>query len=149
MLNVLVGILSLVLAGNALGATWALFALADRWNAPWMALLIPFLLNWLLHFNQHPAGSWRALLCLLGLWVAIIQCNFIVGGALVAAHLGKPLWPWLFMIGPEMAFAVARAHMQWIDLAAYTAGSVVALWIGRGSRPKPRRGSPSRALRSS
>jgi hypothetical protein len=134
MLNTLIGTLTLLLAGNALGATWALIALADRWNAPWMALVIPLLLTGLLRFNQHPGGLWRALLCLLGLGVAIAQCNFIVGGALVAAHLGKPLWPWLFMIGPEMAFAVARAHLSWIDLLAYAGGSALALWLGYGRR---------------
>ena len=145
MLNVLIGTLTLLLAGNALGATWALFALADSWNAPWMVLAIPLLLNGLLHFIQHPRGLWRALLCLLGLWVAILQCNFIVGGALVAAHMGKPLWPWLFMIGPEMAFAVARAHLNWVHLLAYAVGSLFALWLGYG---RPARAGRQRVRRA-
>ena len=147
MLNVLIGLVSLLLAGNALGAAWALAALPDAWNAPWMALIVPLLLGVLLRFNQHPAGWWRGLLCLGGFWIAVIQCNFIIGGALVAAHLGKPLWPWLKMIGPEMAFAVAYAHLHWIDLAAYLVGSVVALWWGRGRvqwAPVGRRGMKTR-----
>lgn len=146
MLNVLIGLVSLLLAGNALGAAWALAALPDPWNAPWMALLVPLLLGALLRYNQHPPGLWRGLLCLLGLWIAIAQANFIIGGALVAAHLGKPLWPWLAMIGPEMAFAVARAHLHWVDVLAYLLGSVLALWWGWGKKTTDaRRGPRARA----
>jgi hypothetical protein len=52
------------------------------------------------------------------------------------------------MIGPEMSFAVARAHMQWIDLIAYASGSVLALWLGRGRRAPAGRSGRPRSLRS-
>jgi len=139
-LNWVLGIVAVILAGNALGGLWALLALLLGDRGPWLALLVPLPLTWLLMFNQHPAGWWRALLGLGGYLIALAQASFLIGAAIVAAHLGKGLWPWIFDIGPEMAFAVSRARVGWLELACFVGGAALALWMGYGiSTRRPKR----------
>lgn len=153
MLNWFLGIVSVVLAGNALGGLWALLALLLGDQGPWLALLVPLPLTWLLRFNQHPGGWWRALLGLSGYLIALTQASFLMGAAIVAAHLGRGLWPWIFDIGPEMAFAVSRARLGLVEYLCYFSGAVLAAWMGFGPRQKkvarapakPRKRAPAKA----
>ncbi len=153
MLNWLLGIVSVVLAGTALGGLWALLALLLGDSGPWLALLVPLPLTWLLLYNQHPGGWWRALLGLSGYLIALAQASLLMGAAIVAAHLGKGLWPWIFDIGPEMAFAVSRARLGVVEYLCYFSGAVLATWMGFGpqrsnasaARPKQRKRAPAKA----
>lgn len=138
-MNWILGIIAVLLAGNAVGGLWALLALLLGDRGPWLALLVPLPLTWLLAFNQHPGGWWRAILGLSGYLVALAQATFLIGAAIVAAHLGKGLWPWIFDIGPEMAFAVSRARFGWLEYVCFVGGAVLAVWLGLGSGRAKRR----------
>lgn len=129
-INFLLGILAALLVAAALGAIWSLTGLAGSGRASWFAPLAAVVLALVLRFNNHAPGGLRALVCTLLLALTAAHANYLMAAGFIAGQMGLELLDALRIIGPDMAFSVARAHADAGDALAYAIALVLALLLG-------------------
>lgn len=115
-----------VLLSLCVGAVWAVVALFTRDQAAWMVLpaalvavagsaSVPPRLRWL-----------RALFAIVLTFVSVAYAFALIAASIVAGSLDVPLLVTLGRIGPEMAFALAKARTGPVALAMLAAGALLA-----------------------
>lgn len=129
-INFLLGILAALLVAAALGAIWSLTGLAGSGRASWFAPLAAAVLALVLRFNNHPPGIARSLVCVLLLTLTAAHASYLMAAGFIAGQMGLELVDALRIIGPDMAFSVARAHADGGDALAYAIALAVALLLG-------------------
>lgn len=128
--NGLLGAIAAVLAATALGAIWSLIGLAGSARASWMAIPSALVLALVLRFNKHPPGMPRAIICTLLMALTIAYANWLMAAGFIAGQMGLGLVEATYIIGLDMALAVAKAQNTSWDLICYAAALVIALVLG-------------------
>ncbi len=118
-INFILGAVAGLLAAAAIGAVWSLIGLATGGRAAWMAPVAGLLLLLMLRFNGHPPGWRRAVAAVLLLVFTMAHANYVMASGFIAASTGRDLLDALTLIGPDMAFAVAKAHASSIEWLCY------------------------------
>lgn len=129
-INFLLGTLAALLVAAALGAIWSLAGLAGSGRASWFAPVAALVLALVLRFNNHPPGTSRGLACTGLLLLTAAHANYLMAAGFIAGQMGLELLDALHLIGPDMAFSVARAHTEGSDALAYGIALVLALLLG-------------------
>jgi hypothetical protein len=142
-IDFLVGALAAIMAASCAGAVWALMRLITGNQAALLAILCAVLLVYLLQKLAFGAGIVRAVAAALLTTIAIVHACYIAAAGMIAAEMSFGLLESMRRIGPEMAFAMARAHTSIFDIAVYAIAVILAFALGykewRGAGKKIRR----------
>jgi len=139
-INFILGAIAGLLAAAAIGAVWSLIGLATGGRAAWMAPVAALLLLVILRFNGHAPGWRRATASALLMLITIAHANYVMASGFIAASTGRGLLDALSLIGPDMAFAVVRAHSspwEWLSYALALLGCLVLGYRQPGEFGRP------------
>jgi hypothetical protein len=143
-INLVLGFIAALLAAAAIGAIWSLVGLAGAGRAAWVAPLAAVVMAWLLRFNNHPPGAFRAAASALLLLLTSAHANYLMAAGFIAGQMGLDLLDALRIVGLDMALAVTRAHTDAGDWVAYALA--LALAVAMGFR-QPGEATVGRAIR--
>ena len=129
-INFLLGVLAALLVAAALGAIWSLTGLASSGRAAWFAPVAALVLALVLRFNNHEPGWTRAWLCTLLLALTAAHANYLMAAGFIAGQMGLGLLDALRVIGLDMAYSVARAHSDRVDLVVYAVAVGISMLLG-------------------
>ena len=114
------------------GAVWSVVALLVRGDAPFMAAPTAIVVVYALDYLKLPRGGARAAGALLLYAAAIVYAHYLNAASIVAAQLGVSFVDALVRVGPEMAYALATARGNGVDLAILVAiGALLAGYVAR------------------
>lgn len=130
-----------LLLALCVGAVWPVVALFSRGDAAWMALAAGLVAACSVGLLAIETPWVRALLAAALTLVSIAYAKYLTAAAAVTAVMGLPFRVVVATIGPEMAFAIARARLTPVDRLLLLAG--VALAVVGALRRTARQAQPS------
>jgi hypothetical protein len=109
--------LTALLLALCVGAVWPVVALVLRSDAAWMALFAALVAVFAVGLLALRTRWARAAIALLLTLVSVTYAQYLSAAAVVTSMLGIPFRTVLGSMGPEMAFALARARLSAVDAA--------------------------------
>ena len=116
------------------GAIWSVVALLTDGSANWMVLPAAAVVVWSLGFMPPLSGPARAVVAFLLLLACIVYAQLLNAASVLAGQLGLPFKEALLTMGPELAWAVARARTPvWALFLLLATAIVLAAYAYRGA----------------
>ncbi len=95
-----------------------------------MALIVAVCIALMLHSFGYAPGFKRALAALALMSLSVIYQGYLFAAGTIAGEMGFTLGESVKMIGPDLAYALMRAHLTQIELLCYGLALLLALLLG-------------------
>ncbi len=122
--------LFVLLSVASIAAIWSILSLISGGYGGYMALIVALCIVLMLHSFGYAPGGRRALMAALLMALSIVYQSYLFAAGTIAGEMGFSLSESIKMIGPELAFAIIRAHVTQVELVCYVASLFLALALG-------------------
>jgi hypothetical protein len=131
-----ISILTAILLAFCVGAIWPVIGLMRRSDAPWMVFVAAAVAIYAVRMIALHSRWMRVIAALSLTAISIAYAQYLAAAAVVTSVIGIPFRAVLTSMGPEMAFAVARARMSTSDAILIDAGLLLAAIGAVALRPR-------------
>lgn len=122
----ILALLTALLLALCVGAIWPVVGLMRKSDAGWMALVAAIVAIYGVRLVALERAWLRAVLGALLCASSVAYAQYLSAAAVVTSVIGIPFRAVLATMGPEMAYAIARARIGGIDAVLIDAGLVFA-----------------------
>ena len=113
-----------------MAAIWSILSLISGGFGGYMALIVAICIVLMLHSFGYAPGIMRGLVALSLMSLSVIYQAYLFAAGTIAGEMGFTLGESVKMIGPELAYALIRAHLTQIELVCYGLSLLLALVLG-------------------
>lgn len=122
--------LFVLLSVASIAAIWSILSLISGGFGGYMALIVAVCIVLMLHSFGYKPSFKRALAALVLMSLSIIYQAYLFAAGTIAGEMGFTLGESVKMIGPDLAYALIRAHLTQIELVCYGLALVFAFSLG-------------------
>lgn len=122
--------LFVLLSVASMAAIWSILSLISGGFGGYMALIIAVCIVLMLHSFGYAPGFMRALSSLVLMSLSVIYQAYLFAAGTIAGEMGFTLGESVKMIGPDLAYALIRAHQTQIELVCYGLSLFLAFLLG-------------------
>ena len=122
--------LFVLLSVASMAAIWSILSLISGGFGGYMALIVAICIVLMLHSFGYAPSLMRGLAALSLMSLSVIYQAYLFAAGTIAGEMGFTLGESVKMIGPELAYALIRAHLTQIELVCYGLSLLVALVLG-------------------
>ncbi len=122
--------LLVLLSVASIAAIWSILSLFSGGFGGYMALIVAVCVVLMLHSFGYKPGFRRALAALVLVSLSVIYQAYLFAAGTIAGEMGFTLGESVKMIGPDLAYALIRAHVTQIELVCYGVSLLLAFVLG-------------------
>lgn len=122
--------LFMLLSVASMAAIWSILSLISGGFGAYMALVVAICIVSMLHSFGYTPGLVRGVVAFALMSLSVIYQAYLFAAGTIAGEMGFSLGESVKMIGPELAYALIRAHLTQIELLCYGASLLLALLLG-------------------
>ena len=122
--------LFVLLSVASMAAIWSILSLISGGFGGFMAPIVAVCIVLMLHSFGYASGFMRALAALVLMSLSVIYQAYLFAAGTIAGEMGFTLGESVKMIGPDLAYALIRAHLTQIELVCYGLSLLLALLLG-------------------
>lgn len=122
--------LFVLLSVASMAAIWSILSLISGGFGGYMALIVAICIVLMLHSFGYAPSLIRGLAALSLMSLSVIYQAYLFAAGTIAGEMGFTLGESVKMIGPELAYALIRAHLTQIELVCYGLSLLLALVLG-------------------
>ena len=122
--------LFVLLSVASMAAIWSILSLISGGFGGYMALIVAVCIVLMLHSFGYRPGFMRALAASLLMSLSVIYQAYLFAAGTIAGEMGFTLGESVNMIGPDLAYALIRAHLTQIELVCYGLSLLMAFVLG-------------------
>lgn len=122
--------LFVLLSVASMAAIWSILSLISGGFGGFMAPIVAVCIVLMLHSFGYASGFMRALAALVLMSLSVIYQAYLFAAGTIAGEMGFTLGESVKMIGPDLAYALIRAHLTKIELVCYGLSLLLALLLG-------------------
>ena len=127
-----------LLSVASMTAVWSILSLISGGFGGYMALIVAVCIVFMLHSFGYAPGFMRALAALVLMSLSVIYQAYLFAAGTIAGEMGFTLGESVKMIGPDLAYALIRAHQTQAELVCYGLALLLAFLLGwRFGQGKP------------
>ena len=130
--------LFVLFSAASITAVWSILSLISGGFGGYMALIVAVCMVLMLHSFGYMPSFMRALAALALMILSVIYQGYLFAAGTIAGEMGFTLGESVKMIGPDLAYALIRAHLTQSELVCYGLALILAFVLGwRFGRGKP------------
>lgn len=122
--------LLVLLSVASITAIWSILSLISGGFGGYLALIVAVCIVLMLHSFGYAPGLMRALAALVLMSLSVIYQAYLFAAGTIAGEMGFTLGESVKMMGPDLAYALIRAHLTQIELVCYGLSLLLAFLLG-------------------
>gem|GEM_PF-3463588 len=122
--------LFVLLSVASMAAIWSILSLISGGFGGYMAVIVAVCIVLMLHSYGYTPSLVRAFAALALMSLSVIYQAYLFAAGTIAGEMGFTLGESVKMIGPDLAYALIRAHLTQIELVCYGLALLLAFLMG-------------------